>query len=404
MSSPSTSSGGPLSGFIVIDLTRVLAGPYCTMLLADLGARVIKVEQPGVGDDARQIGPFLDGCSAYFMSVNRNKESIALDLKSPTDRDIFESLLYTADVLVENFRPGTMDKLGYGWETLHERFPRLVLTSVSGFGQTGPYSKRPAYDMVVQAMGGIMSLTGQPGGPPTRVGVSIGDLAAGLYAAIGTQAALLQRSRTLQGDRVDIAMLDCQVALLENAIARLQVDGKAPGPIGSRHPSITPFDVFQAADSLFVIAAGNNILFQRLCTVLEIPALINDARFLTNELRCLHQAVLKSLLEERLASKSSAFWQDLLQANNIPTGSYNDLAAVMKDPQVYAREMLVEVQAPGGGLLKVAGNPVRVGAHRTPLLHQPPRLDQDRVAILESLHRAPSKIDKSGPKMGVPKK
>lgn len=390
MSSPLTSSGGPLYGFTVIDLTRVLAGPYCTMVLADLGARVIKVEQPGVGDDARHIGPFVDGSSAYFMSVNRNKESIALDLKLPADREVFESLLSTADVLVENFRPGTMDKLGYGWETLHARFPRLVLTSVSGFGQTGPYSKRPAYDMVVQAMGGIMSLTGQPGGPPTRVGVSIGDLAAGLYAAIGTQAALLQRNRTLKGDRVDVAMLDCQVALLENAIARLQVDGKAPGPLGSRHPSITPFDVFRAADSSFVIAAGNNILFQRLCNLLELTALIDDARFLTNELRCLNHAALKDLLQERLGSQSSAFWQELLEANNIPTGSYNDLAAVMKDPHVHAREMLVEVQAFGGGLLKVAGNPVRVGSHRTPLVHQPPRLDQDRTAILESLRSAAS--------------
>ena len=203
------SPGGPLQGFTVIDLTRVLAGPYCTLLLADLGARVIKVEQPGLGDDARQIGPFVDGDSAYFMSVNRNKESIALDLKAPADRAVFEQLLATADVLVENFRPGTMEKLGYDWPALHARFPRLVFTSVSGFGQTGPYSRRPAYDMVVQAMGGIMSLTGHPGAPPTRVGVSIGDLGAGLYAAIGTQAALLQRGRTGLGDRVDVAMLDC---------------------------------------------------------------------------------------------------------------------------------------------------------------------------------------------------
>lgn len=385
MNSPMTPSAGPLDGFTVIDLTRVLAGPYCTMLLADLGARVIKVEQPGNGDDARKIGPFVDGCSAYFMSVNRNKESIALDLKAPRDREIFESLLATADVLVENFRPGTMEKLGYGWEAIHARFPRLVFTSVSGFGQTGPYSKRPAYDMVVQAMGGIMSLTGQPGGPPTRVGVSIGDLAAGLYAAVGTQAALLQRSRTLKGDRVDIAMLDCQVALLENAISRMQVDGKAPGPIGSRHPSITPFDVFRASDGWLVIAAGNDTLFHRLCNVLELPTLIADARFLSNELRCVHQAVLKDLLEQRLASNSSVFWQDLLQVNNIPTGSYNDLAAVLKDPQIQEREMLVDLQTPGGGLLKVAGNPVRVGLHRTPLLHNPPQLDQDRVAILQSL-------------------
>ena len=201
----------PLNGLLVIDLTRVLAGPYCSLLLADLGARVIKVEQPGVGDDSRQIGPFIDGESAYFMSINRNKDSIALDLKKPQARRLFEKMLAQADVLLENFRPGTMNKLGYSWEFLHQHYPKLVYTSVSGFGQTGPYSNRPAYDMVVQAMGGIMSLTGHNTSAPTRVGVSIGDLAAGLYAAVGTQAALMQRMRTGKGNRVDIAMLDCQV-------------------------------------------------------------------------------------------------------------------------------------------------------------------------------------------------
>lgn len=379
------SSLGPLHGFTVIDLTRVLAGPYCTLLLADLGARVIKVEQPGCGDDSRQIGPFVDGESAYFMSVNRNKESIALDLKSPEDRKIFESLLQTADVLVENFRPGTMDRLGYGWEALHARFPRLVFTSVSGFGQTGPYSKRPAYDMVVQAMGGIMSLTGHPGAPPTRVGVSIGDLGAGLYAAVGTQAALLQRSRTGEGDRVDVAMLDCQVALLENAISRMQVDGRAPGPIGSRHPSITPFDVFSASDGWFVIAAGNDGLFQHLCATLDLPALQTDPRFATNPLRCVNHEALKELLELRLRSAPCAHWQELLMRNNIPTGAYNDLAAVVQDPQVHARDMLVKVQTQTGRSLTVAGNPVHVGAHRTPTTRQPPRLDQDREAILQEI-------------------
>ncbi|QSI32876.1 CoA transferase [Variovorax sp. RKNM96] len=383
--SEGTPQGGPLQGFTVIDLTRVLAGPYCTLLLADLGARVIKVEQPGLGDDARQIGPFVEGDSAYFMSVNRNKESIALDLKAPADRAIFEQLLATADVLVENFRPGTMEKLGYDWPTLHARFPKLVFTSVSGFGQTGPYSRRPAYDMVVQAMGGIMSLTGHPGAPPTRVGVSIGDLGAGLYAAIGTQAALLQRGRTGLGDRVDVAMLDCQVALLENAISRMEADGRAPGPIGSRHPSITPFDVFRAADGWFVIAAGNDALFQRLCTALELPALLDDARFATNPVRCQHHEALKQLLEQRLASAPCAHWQTLLMAHNIPTGEYNDVAAVVKDPQVQAREMLVHVKTQGGRSLTVAGNPVHVGGHRTQVLRQPPRLDQDRDAILASL-------------------
>ena len=378
---------GPLSRYTVVDLTRVLAGPYCTLLLADLGARVIKVEQPGTGDDARQIGPFVEGDSAYFMSVNRNKESIALDLKSQEDRRIFESLLETADVLVENFRPGTMEKLGYDWDSLHARFPRLVFTSVSGFGQTGPYSKRPAYDMVVQAMGGIMSLTGHPGTPPTRVGVSIGDLGAGLYAAIGTQAALLQREHTGHGDRVDVAMLDCQVALLENSISRFEVEGRVPGPIGSRHPSITPFDVFRANDGWFVIAAGNDTLFQRLCATLELPELQGDPRFTTNPLRCQNHEVLKQLLEQRLVTATCMHWQDLLMRNNIPTGAYNNVEGVVNDPQVQAREMLVQVQSQSGRTFTVAGNPIRVGSRRTQVMRHPPQLDQDRDSIRAELLR-----------------
>ncbi len=267
-------------------------------------------------------------------------------------------------------------------------YPSRPITLPMGFTPGG------GADTVADKMGKLLGqpiiIDNRPGAGTTLASTYVARAAPDGYAAIGTQAALLQRSRTLKGDRVDIAMLDCQVALLENAIARLQVDGKAPGPLGSRHPSIIPFDVFRAADSSFVIAASNNILFQRLCNLLELTALIDDARFLTNELRCLNHAALKDLLEERLGSQSSAFWQELLEANNIPTESYNDLAAVMKDPQVHAREMLVEMQASGGGLLKVAGNPVRVGSHRTPLVHQPPRLDQDRTAILESLHSAAS--------------
>lgn len=372
----------PLSGLLVIDLTRVLAGPYCTLLLADLGARVIKIEQPGVGDDSRQIGPFIDGESAYFMSVNRNKESIALDLKNPADRGIFETLLAKADVLVENFRPGTMDKLGYGWETLHQRFPGLVYTSVSGFGQTGPYSHRPAYDMVVQAMGGIMSLTGQDATAPTRVGVSIGDLGAGLYAAIGTQAALMHKMRTGRGDRVDVAMLDCQVALLENSIPRYQVDQQIPQPIGARHPSITPFDVFRANDGWLVIAAGNDALFNRLLDTLNLPELKADARFSSNARRCEHHAALKQLLEAKLQEDTSAHWIARLLASNIPTGEYNNVAQVLSDPQVKAREMLMEVKSVTGKPLSVAASPIKIGEAATPLERQPPALDQDRAALL----------------------
>lgn len=377
----------PLRGITVVDLTRVLAGPFCTQMLADLGARVIKVEQPGQGDDARQVGPFVDGQSAYFMSVNRNKESIALDLKAAADREVFEALLETADVLVENFRPGTMEKLGYDWDMLHSRYPRLVLTSVSGFGQTGPCRSLPAYDMVVQAMGGIMSVTGPPGGGPSRVGVSIGDLGAGLYAVIGTQSALLKRERSGFGERVDISMLDCQVALLENPIARYSASGQVPGPIGSRHPSMTPFDVFKASDGWFVIAAGSEAMFQRLCTVLDLPNLPHDLRFATNAARCEHHAVLKQLLEDRLVTLSCAHWRELLTRNGIPTGEYNTVHEIMEHPQVKARGMLTSVSTAGGTALTVASNPVRIGSHGIVVRSQPPLLDQDRAAILAGLGR-----------------
>lgn len=298
----------PLAGLTVVDLTRVLAGPYCTMMLADLGARVIKIENPEGGDDSRHVGPFVDGESAYFASVNRNKESIALDLKSPRDREVLAAMIAGADVLVENFRAGVMEKLGFTWEALHAANPRLVYASISGFGQTGPYRDRPAYDMVVQAMGGLMSVTGQTGGAPVRVGVSIGDLGAGLYAAIGIQSALLKRSRTGLGERVDIGMLDCQVALLENAIARHSATGAVPAPLGTRHPSITPFDMFKTADGFIVIAAGNDTLFQKLCAALGQPDLAADPRFATVVARNQHHAELKASLEARLADADSAAW------------------------------------------------------------------------------------------------
>ena len=264
-------ASGPLAGITVIDLSRILAGPYCTFLMAELGARVIKVEPPGRGDDAREYGPFVNGRSTYFASVNRGKESIALDLKSPADKRIFEALLARADVLVENFRPGTMEKLGYGWESLHPRYPRLIYAAASGFGHTGPYAHYPAYDMVVQGLGGIMSITGHPGQPPVRIGMSIGDIGAGLYTTVAVNAALVHREKTGEATKVDIAMFDCQLALLENAIMRYTVTGTVPGPLGARHPSITPFEAFATADGAMIIAAGNDALYLKLCDASAAP-------------------------------------------------------------------------------------------------------------------------------------
>lgn len=391
----------PLSGLLVLDLTRVLAGPYCTMLLADLGARVIKIELPDTGDDARQIGPFVDDgkggrTSAYFFSVNRNKESLALDLKNSDERRAFEALLDVADVLVENFTPGVLARLGYGWEQLQRRNPRLILASISGFGQTGPYAPLPAYDMVVQAMGGVLSLTGDEGGVPTRVGVSIGDLSAGLFGALGVQTALIERHRTGQGRHVDVAMLDCQVALLENALARLQVDGTTPGPIGSRHASITPFGLFKASDGFLVIAAGNDAMFARLCRALDVAHLASDPRFDTNALRCTNQAALKLALEDALASQTCRVWLATLEQAGVPCGPMNDVAAVLADPQVEARQMLVEMTMPGGRLIRVAGNPVRFSGEPPPSHRPAPILDENRVALWREFS-LPGKPDRVTP-------
>lgn len=385
MNASSENSRMPLDGVTVIDLTRVLAGPISTQILADLGARVIKVEPPKTGDDARAIGPFVDGVSAYFMSVNRNKESIALNLKEPADREVFEQLLERADVLVENYRPGTMEKLNYGWDVLHERYPRLIVTSISGFGQTGPYSRFPAYDMVVQAMSGMMSVTGHPGAGPCRVGVSIGDLGAGLYAVIGTQAALMRRAVTGQGERVDISMLDCQVALLENPIARFGATGSVPGPIGSRHPSITPFDVFAAADGWFVIATGSEAAFVKLCELLGLAELAGDERFATNAQRCIHHDQLKQILEERLREQPREYWRGLLAKHGIPTGEFHSVDEIVEHPQIKSRGMLTEVRTSGGKSLQVAANPLNVGQSQPLVRRQPPILDGDRAAILAEL-------------------
>ena len=377
---------GILTGITVIDLTRVLAGPYCTMVLADLGARVIKVEAPGRGDDARQIGPFAGGKSAYFMSLNRGKESIALDLKDAGDRAIFERLLESADVLAENFRAGAMERLGYGWESLHARYPRLIYAATSGFGSSGPYADRPAYDMVVQAMGGIMSLTGHPGNPPTRVGTSIGDITAGLFTAIGINAALYSRTQTGVGVMVDVAMLDSQVAILENAIARYFSTGEIPGPIGSRHPSITPFEAFATADGYIVVAAGNDGLFRRLCETVGAPALAQDARFATNPLRTEHCIALKHALEIALSARPSRAWLDAFEAAGIPCGPIQNVAEVLSDPQVLARNMVVTADDPDIGPLRMAGNPIKISAFDDPPTRAPaPSLDEHRAQILREL-------------------
>lgn len=377
---------GPLDGMIVIDLTRVLAGPYATMVMSDLGARVIKVEVPGNGDDARHFGPFVDDRSAYFESLNRGKESIALDLKSDDDKTIFEGLVRKADILVENYRPGAMDRLGLGWDRLQELNPGLIYASISGFGQTGPYRGLPAYDMVVQAMGGIMSVTGHPGNNPVRVGTSIGDITAGLFGLSGILAALVHREQTGEGMMVDIGMLDCQVAILENAVSRYLCGGQIPQPLGSRHPSITPFDAFRVKDEHIVIAAGNDTLFEKLCGALETVELTKDPRFTSNDLRTANYPPLKEAIERALASKPAAEWLQTLTDAGVPCGPINNIEQVVNDEQIAARNMIITGTDGARKSLRMAGNPIKMSTFEDPERRPAaPELDADRRSVLSLL-------------------
>ena len=376
-------NNGPLSGLLVLDLTRVLVGPYCTMILSDLGARVIKVEAPEVGDDSRNFGPFVEDQSAYFMSLNRNKESIALNLKNEKDKKIFEKILPKADILIENFKPGTLSKWGYGWENLKDKYPKLIYASASGFGQTGPLKGLPAYDMVVQGMGGLMSVTGQPDSEPTRVGTSIGDITAGLFTAIGINAALYDRQKTGKGMYIDVAMLDCQIAILENAVARYLTKGEIPKPMGSRHPSISPFEAFKTKDSYVIIAAGNDKLFEGMCKVFNL-SLYEDDKFKTNANRNKNIDELKKILENELKKNTTAYWCKILEENKIPCGPINNIKEVVDSPQTKARNMIVSAMHDKIGQFKMPGNPIKMSSYEDPDNRgEIPNLDQHREKILK---------------------
>jgi len=374
-----------LEGLKILDLTRVLAGPYCTMILGDLGADVIKIEAPNKGDDSRQFGPYINGESAYFMSINRNKRSMTLNLKHEVGRQVFLDLVKTVDVVVENFRPGTMEKLGFGYDVLKKQNPKLIYAASSGFGHSGPYSQRPAYDGVVQAMGGIMSITGQKGGVPTRVGPSVGDITAGLFTAIGILAAVNHRDKTGVGQKVDVAMLDCQVAILENALARYFATGESPKPAGNRHSSIVPFEPFKTSDGEIMIAVGNDNLWKKFCTELGAIELIDDERFKSNPLRAENYDELRPILGAIIEGNTLDNWYMRLTEAGVPCGPINNIGMVIEDEQVQSREMVVEVEHCIAGKTSIPGIPIKMSQTMGSIRKAAPLLGEDTDTILSEL-------------------
>jgi CoA:oxalate CoA-transferase len=367
----------PLSGIRVLDLTRVLAGPYCTMILADLGAEVVKIERPGTGDDSRQFGPFLpSGMSAYFASINRGKKSVALDLHEVRDVEMVCRLAERADVLVENFRPGTLDAFGLSSEALRKRNPSLIYTSLSGFGRTGDAAGRPAYDIIVQAMSGLMSITGEGAGRPVRVGTSISDILTGMFAAIGILAALHRRGKAQRGADLDLAMLDSTVAALENAISRFEVTGAVPEPLGTRHSSIAPFQAFATSDVPIVVAAGNEALWKKLCDVLDCPELADDPLLVDNATRSKNVDYLEERLSAPFRRQPAAHWLARLADAGIPTGPIRSIADVAHDPQLEARGMLHRMHPGKEGGFLTAGSPLRIDGAALPLSNCAPRLGE----------------------------
>ncbi len=372
---------GPLHGITVLDLTRVLSGPYCTMLLGDMGARVIKIEQPGKGDDTRAWGPpFVDGESAYFLSINRNKESVTLDFKHPDGRAVLDRLIAKCDVIVENFRPGTLARLKLDYESLAAAHPRLVYCSISGFGHTGPRSQEPGYDAVMQAEGGLMSITGAADGPPYRLGVAIADIVSGMFAAHGVTLALYARERTGRGQAVDVAMLDAVAALLTYQASIYFATGRAPSRMGNRHPTIVPYETFSASDGDFVLAVGNDELWRRFCAA---SGFVDDGRFASNADRVTRYGELKPQLDGLLRTRPRHEWLARLSAAGVPCGSVRNLEEVFNDPQLTAREMVAHVEHARLGALTLLGAPMKLGATPPSVCSAPPMLGQHTTHVLE---------------------
>ncbi|MBS4214462.1 MULTISPECIES: CaiB/BaiF CoA transferase family protein [Neobacillus] len=377
---------GALAGVKVLDLTRVLAGPNCTMILADLGADVIKVEAPGGSDETRFWGPpFQNGVSAYYLCANRNKRSITVNLKSDEGREIIRKLAKEADVLIHNFKTGSMEKWGLGYDSLEKINPRLVFCSITGFGETGPNSHLPGYDYIIQGMSGLMSITGNEESGPLKIGVAMVDILTGLYSAISIEAALFEREKSGRGQKIDMSLMDTAVSSLANVASNYLISGKVPRRLGNDHPNVVPYSTFSAADGELIIAVGNNRQFALLCEVIGLSELAVDEKFRTNEVRVENRQELTRILNSQLQLKQVSDWMELFSANNIPCGPINTIDQVFDDPQVAARNMVVQVDHPEAGLVKLVGSPIKLSRTETRVERHPPMAGEHTDEILQEV-------------------
>ncbi len=377
---------GPLDGIRVLDLSQVVAGPYCTMLLGDLGAEVIKVERPGRGDDTRLWGPpFVEGESAYFLSLNRNKESVTLNLKDPEGVKILLELAAKSDVFVQNFKPGTMDRLGAGYEAVSGVNPKIVYCSISAYGPTGPYKDYAGYDVIVSAIGGMMSITGETDGPPTKVGVAITDIATGMLAHGSIIAALYARDRTGKGQHINLSLLETQVAVLINQASNYLIGGMVPRRWGTCHPSIVPYRAFEAKDNYVVIGAGNDSLYQRFCKAVGHPEWAEDPRFLTNLDRVKNRDELEGMIQEVIQTRTADEWFEIISGAGVPCGPVNTIDKTLQDPQVLHRNMVEEVDHPTAGRVKLTGLPVKFSETPAEIRLPPPTLGLHTDEVLQNV-------------------
>jgi crotonobetainyl-CoA:carnitine CoA-transferase CaiB-like acyl-CoA transferase len=376
----------PLDGIRVVDLTRVLAGPFCTMLLGDMGAEVVKIEEPQHGDETRGWAPFVDGSSAYFLGVNRSKKSVALDLKTPEGRDVLTRLIETADVLVENFRPGSLASLGFGYAQAAALNPRLVYCSISGYGQNGARSQRPGYDVVIQGETGLMDVTGFPGGEPTRVGIAVTDYLAGLYAIQGILLALIERQRSGKGQQIDLALFDSMLSVMHLPVGILLATGEDPGRFGNDHPSIAPYETIRARDGSIIVAVGNPRLWVQFCDALGRRDLCDDPRFRTNTERLANRDALRATLQAVFDTMGVDELIERLEAHNVPCGKLRSVKDALADPQVAARDMLLPLEYPTVGPIKVLGNPVKLSRTPCVIRRSPPRLGEHTEEVVSHLN------------------